>query len=71
VSEYSTSCIDIRADELPISADPCVAARHVTGRLLDLSHVSWRTCVADLLADHMHLAAQVAGWMWPARMAHR
>src|SRR5690242_3329033 len=32
--------------------DPSVAARHVIGRLLDLSHVSWRTCVADLLADH-------------------
>ena len=44
--------------------DPPGAARHVIGRLLDLSHVSWRTCVADLLADHMvairilrHLAA--------------
>ena len=34
------------------SADPCVAARHVIGRLLDLSHISWRTCVADLLSDH-------------------
>jgi hypothetical protein len=22
--------------------DPCVAGRHVIGRLLDLSHVSWR-----------------------------
>jgi hypothetical protein len=32
--------------------DPPGAARHVIGRLLDLSHVSWRTCVADLLADH-------------------
>ena len=32
--------------------DPSVAARHVIGRLLDLSHVSWRTCIADLLADH-------------------
>jgi hypothetical protein len=26
--------------------------RHVIGRLLDLSHVSWRTYVADQLADH-------------------
>jgi hypothetical protein len=34
------------------SADPCVAARHVTGRLLDLSHVCWRPCVADLSLDH-------------------
>ena len=34
------------------SATPCVAARHVIGRLLDLSHISWRTCVADLLTDH-------------------
>jgi len=25
----------------------------VIGRLLDLSHISWRTCVADLLANHM------------------
>jgi hypothetical protein len=33
-------------------ADPCVTARHVIGRLLDLSHISWRTCVADQLADH-------------------
>ena len=32
--------------------DPPVAARHVIGRLLDLSHVSWRTCVADQLSDH-------------------
>src|SRR5262249_55887249 len=24
--------------------DPSVAARHVIGRLVDLSHVSWRTC---------------------------
>jgi hypothetical protein len=32
--------------------DPCVAACHVIGRLLDLSHISWRTYVADLLADH-------------------
>jgi hypothetical protein len=35
------------------SADPCIAASHVTGGLLDLSHISWRTCVADLLADHI------------------
>ena len=27
------------------------------GRLLDLSHVSWRTCVADPLADHTHSTA--------------
>ena len=41
-------------DEVPRGQrpDPSVAARHVIGRLLDLSHVSWRTCVADLLADH-------------------
>jgi hypothetical protein len=26
-------------------------------RLLDLSHVSWRTCVADLLADHNRLGS--------------
>jgi len=25
---------------------------HVIGRLLDLSHVSWRTYVADQLSDH-------------------
>src|SRR5262249_30618029 len=31
-------------------ADPCVVAHHLTGRLLDLLHISWRTCVADLLA---------------------
>jgi len=29
-----------------------VLLRHVDGRLLDLSHISWRACVADLLADH-------------------
>jgi len=28
------------------------AARHVIGGLLDLSHISWRTCVADQLSDH-------------------
>src|SRR5262245_45287725 len=44
--------ITIRARNIRSSADPCVAARHVTGRLLDLSHICWRTCVADLLADH-------------------
>jgi hypothetical protein len=32
--------------------DPSVAACHEIGRLLDLSHVSWRTCVVDLLAEH-------------------
>jgi hypothetical protein len=40
---------------LPTTAhqvDPCVAARHVIVRLLDLSHINWRTCVADQLADH-------------------
>jgi hypothetical protein len=31
------------------SAGPCVAGRHVIGRLLDLSHISWRACVADLM----------------------
>jgi hypothetical protein len=30
------------------SSDPCVAARHVIGRLLDLSQVSWRAYVAHL-----------------------
>jgi len=40
-----------RAHRRPHDADPCLAARHVIGRLLDLSHI-WRTCVADLLADH-------------------
>jgi hypothetical protein len=39
--------------------DPSVAARHVIGRHLDLSHVSWRTCVADLLADHMTKVTKV------------
>ena len=39
----------------PYSADPCVAARHVTGKLPDLSHI-WRTGIADLLADHMSLS---------------
>jgi hypothetical protein len=34
------------------SSDPCVAAGHVIGRLLDLSHVGCRACVADLSADH-------------------
>ena len=34
------------------SADPCVAARHVNGRLLDLSRINWRTCVADQSSDH-------------------
>jgi hypothetical protein len=34
------------------SADPCVAAGHVFGRLLHLSHISLRTCVAALLSDH-------------------
>jgi len=24
----------------------------VIGTLLDLSHIRWRTCVADLLSDH-------------------
>jgi hypothetical protein len=41
-----------RRSSARISADPCVAIRHVTGRLQDLSHISWRTSVADLLADH-------------------
>jgi hypothetical protein len=40
-------------------ADPRVAARHVIGILLDLSHVSWRTCVADQLADHNQGAREV------------
>jgi hypothetical protein len=31
---------------------PCVAARHVIGRLLDLSHVSWRALlVRQLICD--------------------
>ena len=47
------------------------------GRLLDLSHVSWQTCVADLLADHRGPAAELAemlqflsGWLDrdPARL---
>jgi hypothetical protein len=42
----------MHARNAPYSADPSVAARHVIGRLLDLSHVSWRTYVADLLTDH-------------------
>ena len=41
--------------------DPSVAAGHVIGRLLDVSHVSWRTCVADLLADHIVLGAGANG----------
>jgi hypothetical protein len=41
------------------SADPCVA-RHVIGRLLDLSHISRRTCVADLLADRNRLGADAS-----------
>jgi hypothetical protein len=44
--------ISIQPSNALHSADPCVAARHVIGRLLDLSHISRRTCVADLLADH-------------------
>jgi hypothetical protein len=45
--------------DIRYSADPCVAARQVIGGLLDLSHISWRPCVADLLADHrgVHLTA--------------
>ena len=42
-----------------LSSLPTYTAPHrqiralVVGRLLDLSHISWRTCVADLLADHI------------------
>jgi hypothetical protein len=32
----------------------------VIGRLLDLSHISWQTCVADLLSDHMRGACSGA-----------
>ncbi len=45
------------------SADPCVAARHVIGGLLDLSHISWRACVADLLADHSYGWLDSCGWL--------
>jgi hypothetical protein len=45
----------MRERNVGYSADPGVAARHVTGRLLDLSHISLRACVADLLADHRRL----------------
>ena len=40
------------------SADPLEpghgahCCRHVSGSLLDLSQISWRTCVADPLPDH-------------------
>jgi hypothetical protein len=40
------------------SADPCVAARYVTGGLLDLSPISLRACVADLLVDHTSMIHQ-------------
>jgi hypothetical protein len=36
------------------SAIASVAAGHLVGRFLDLSHISWRTCVADQLADHTY-----------------
>src|SRR5205823_4835663 len=45
-------CIRMRRRNSLTSADPCIAACHVIGRLLDLSHISWRTCVADLLAEY-------------------
>lgn len=35
------------------------ASRHVIGRPLDLSHISWRTCVADLLTDHIRRSSTV------------
>jgi hypothetical protein len=54
------------------SADPCLAARHVIGRLLDLSQVSWQAYVAGLLADHTRLPTKrqlselgTATWQWP------
>jgi hypothetical protein len=44
---------------------PCVAASHVIGRLLDLSHISWRTCVADQFVrshgSHLDLSHPVSG----------
>ena len=43
------------------------AARHVIGKLLDLSHVSWRTCVADLLADHRDVGTYWNGVLSVAR----
>jgi len=47
---YAQLCITAHIGDVRSSADPCVAARYATGRLLDLSHICWRTCVADLLA---------------------
>jgi len=44
--------MNMRSSNARSSADPRGCRRYVTGRLLDLSHVSWRTYVADQLADH-------------------
>jgi hypothetical protein len=67
--------MDMRGRNVRYSADPCVEAGHVIGRLLDLSHISWRTCVADQLTDHI-LASQAASrppvtWMrrWPPKIS--
>jgi hypothetical protein len=52
LGEFHGGSISLAHATIRSSADPCVAARHVIGRLLDLWHINWRTCVADLLADH-------------------
>ena len=52
MSEYSNAWIDMRRDNRLTSADLYVAARHVDSSLLDLSHISWRICVADQSTDH-------------------
>jgi hypothetical protein len=52
LNEYAWLCINARMCNARSSADPCVAARHVDSRLLYLSHISWRICVADQSTDH-------------------
>jgi hypothetical protein len=51
------------------SADLRVAAWHVIGRLLDLSHINWRRYVADQLSDHTtRQARQGPGNRLPPRL---
>jgi hypothetical protein len=38
--EYAVQCISMLVGDALHLADPCVAARHVIGRLLDLSRIS-------------------------------